>query len=99
MSIIEDGLANVNALTNQINSLKKQSESQTANPTANSQDALLELEKNFNEMLNSLMGDSKSEAEEKKSQDPLSSLIAPATSQAALLASPEKNAPKDQPNL
>ena len=75
MSNLMDGLSNINSLTDQINALKDQKKAGTTAGTTPSQVdpevALLELQKSFNEMLNSLMTDPSDDDEKKKQENDL----------------------------
>jgi len=74
MTAAFDGLSNIYSLTAQINSLKDQATKSTNSSTNNidPQLALLNIQKNFNEMLNDLTS---SDKEKEENSDSLISLI------------------------
>lgn len=79
MSSSLDGLSNIYSLTSQINSLKDQAtNAKSTDSQSNSIDpntALLNLQKNFNDMLNELVTSSDDEEKKKESSDIFSSLL------------------------
>jgi hypothetical protein len=73
MSDLTDGIANVTALTGQINTLKAQADSVTGQTNAQGtkvdpKQILVDIQKNFNDMLNSLV--TSSDDENKTKDDP-----------------------------
>ena len=71
MSTYLDGLNTVNSLTSRINALKQPQ--QAVGDEA--QNALYELQKNFNDMLNSLISSSDDEEKKKSAYDPFAQLL------------------------
>ncbi|MBI5399671.1 hypothetical protein HZB07_03545 [Candidatus Saganbacteria bacterium] len=80
MSDLNDGISSVSALTEQINTLRKQQADGLTAKTNNQAQALdpqatlVELQKNFNDMLNNLVSSS-DENNKKSNSDPFASFI------------------------
>lgn len=74
MSDLTDGIANVTALTTQINTLKAQADSTTGQTNAQGtkvdpKQILVDIQKNFNDMLNSLVASSDDNSNNKTNSD------------------------------